>query len=274
MRPVRSRRAGPVDGGGAGGGARWFRPGRRAPRSRSTRPVPLPRCARSPLRHGLAASRPGPAGRAGHRRRLRAAPRPAAAEGTRGHHRRRRGRAGLHHVIEPRLLPRAVRAAPRYAPAAPGRQSWHRRLGGRRLPGPAVVRGRLLPQRAGVQPSARRRQRRLGHRVRRRGHGGRPRSPRHRPRRHVRRLLRQLLHAGLRRAPPRTGPHHRARRHVPGRRPRPVVPGHDPRHRRLAPHRLRAGSGLRGARRRPRRAPAPPGRRAGRGAADRACPHG
>ena len=37
-----------------------------------------------------------------------------------------------------------------------------------------------------------------------------------------------LLRPGLRRPPPRTGPHGRARRRVPGRRPGPVVPGHRP----------------------------------------------
>ena len=162
------------------------------------------------VRDALAPARPGAAGRAPDRHRL---PLVCGAEAPTGPPIVAvEGGPGLPVDRQPRRVPRDLRAAAAPARPAAGRQPRHRRLGADRLQERAVV------HRAHVGPAFARRARalRAGDRralrarrvgaVRHRLRGRRPRRglralrlPQGRP---LRRLLRQLLRAGLRRPPP------------------------------------------------------------------------
>ena len=155
-------------------------------------------------------------------------------------------------------------------PAAARRQPRHRRVGGDRLPGAAVVRGRLRPQRANVRPPARRRRPTCGAR--------RSRSTTWSP------CSTTSASTGIDLYGDSYGTFFAqafAVRHPD--RVRTVVldaaypvddqdPWYPDLNRAIAgrvPHRVRSRPGCRGARRRPDRAHAPAGRRAGRRPADR-----
>ena len=74
----------------------------------------------------------------------------------------------------------------------------------------------------------------------RRGHGAR-----HRPDRSLRRFVRDVLRPGVRGAAPRSASLARARQRLSGRRPRSLVPGHEPRAAGRVPSSVRSRSGLR-----------------------------
>ena len=158
----------------------------------------------------------------------------------RRHGRRHGGRPRLPQHRQPRLLPGAVRPAAALPQPAAGRQPWHRHLGAGELQAPAAVAGRRrqpgVPAagrglRPPAQPHAgasrwrlRPRQRPVRHRQHRPRPGRRARGPADRPGRPVRRLLRELLRAGLRRAPPGAAAVGDPRRHLAGAGDRPVLP--------------------------------------------------
>lgn len=161
------------------------------------------------------------------------------------HHRRDRGWPGIRDDLESLRLPRAVPSAARSSRLPARRQPRHRNVSTHPVRATAGVPRQLRPSGRIVRRAARSRLRSLRHRVRRRRPRPGARRARHPQGRSLRRLLRHVLRADLRRAPSGPAPHTRARLVVPGRGPRPVVPRREPRDRRGHPPLVPSLTGVR-----------------------------